>query len=130
MVKEIMGVPKFAIDNAYCVPSKPRPITKKKMKGGVYTAKRGGVEACPAKFKGSCCGGTKEWGVKEEDGPGYLDKSTGERNWFCYACGDELDHPTNPPRGSKGYNELARLAALKRRAEQAALAARIADAHK
>jgi hypothetical protein len=39
-------------------------------------------------------------------------------------------HPTNPPRGSKGYNELARLAALKRRAEQAALAARIADAHK
>ena len=41
---------------------------------------------------------------------------------------DELDHPTNPPRGSKGYNKLARLAALKRRAEQAALAARIADA--
>ena len=101
------------------------------MKGDVYTAKRGGVEACPAKFKGSsCCGGTKEWGVKEEDGPFYLDKSTGQRNWFCYACGDELDHPTNAPRGSKGYNELARLAALKRRAEQAALAARIADAHK
>ena len=42
----------------------------------------------------------------------------------------EVSLPTDPPRGSKGYNELARLAALKRRAEQAALAARIADARK
>ena len=40
-----------------------------------------------------------------------LDKKTGERDWFCHACGWELDHD-DLPRGSKGSNELAKRAAV------------------
>ena len=58
-----------------------------------------------------------------------LDKKTGERDWFCHACGWELDHD-DLPRGSKGSNELAKRAAVKLRAERAALAARIAEHQK
>ena len=35
--------------------------------------------------------------IKDEDGPGVIDKTTGERNWFCHACGFELDPPADPP---------------------------------
>ena len=46
----------------------------------------------PAKYRGLCCGGTKEWGVKAEDGPG--DKQPdGSREWYCYACKYILDRP-------------------------------------
>ena len=78
----------------------------------------------------SCCGGTKEWGIKEDDGKGVLDKTTGELNWFCYACGFELDPPADPPIGSKARVELNKRAALKRKKEREDLAARIADAEK
>ena len=112
------GVPRYVIDEAMCMPSKPKAIEKKKMKGGTYTTKRGGAEACPPQFKGVCCGGAKEWGIKEQDGPGVVDKATGDRNWFCHACGFELDPPADPPIGSKARVELNRRAALRRTAER------------
>lgn len=63
MLPTLAGVPCYAIDEAMCMPSKPKAIEKKKMKGGTYTTKRGGAEACPPQFKGVCCGGAKEWGI-------------------------------------------------------------------
>ena len=46
----------------------------------------------PAKYRGPCCGGTKEWGAKAEDGPG--DKQPdGTHEWYCYACKYILDRP-------------------------------------
>ena len=127
MVKDL-GVPKYAIDAAMVAPKKPVGITKKRMPGGCYNTKRGGVDACPEQYKGACCGGTKEWGLKDADGKGNLDKASGDTTWFCYACGWELDIPTNPPAGSKARMELNRRAALKRQKDRAAMAARIADA--
>ena len=44
----------------------------------------------PAKCRGPCCGGTKEWGVKAEDGPGDR-QPDGTREWYCYACKYILD---------------------------------------
>ena len=73
---------------------------------------------CPPQFKGACCGGTKEWGIKEEDGKGVLDNKTGDRNWFCHACGFELDPPADPPVGSRARIELSKRAALKRKKER------------
>ena len=115
-----------------CVLTKPVGVVKKKQRGGAYLTKPGGIDACPAEHKGVCCGGTKEWGVKEADGPGDLDKKTGERNWFCRACGDELDVPTAVGDfiDGKGRAEFNKRAALKRLKEREAMAARIAEHQK
>ena len=81
----------------------------------------------------ACCGGTKQWGVKFADGPGDLDKATGERNWFCRACGDELDVPAAVGEfgaDGKGRAEFNKRAALKRLKERKAMEARIAEHHK
>ena len=66
----------------------------------------------------------------EEDGKGVLDNKTGDRNWFCHACGFELDPPSDPPVGSRARIELSKRGALKRKKEREDMAARIADADK
>ena len=81
-------------------PSSPRPVPPASSGGDhmgsapTRKRKRGGAtkhpDKVPAKFRGPCCGGSKEWNVKCSDGPGDR-QPDGTREWYCYACMYILD---------------------------------------
>lgn len=81
--------------NAAAPPALPPPAPgsgtappRKRKQSGV--AKQ--PDKIPAKYRGPCCLGFKEWGVKDSDGPGDL-QPNGSREWYCYACMYILDKP-------------------------------------
>ena len=65
-----------------------RPVAERKRKSG----KAQDPTKVPAAFRGPCCGGVKQWNVKDADGPGDL-QPDGTREWYCYACKFILDPP-------------------------------------
>lgn len=66
----------------------PKAPTRKRKNGG----RAKDPEKVPPKYRGPCCHGIKEWGVKESDGPGDRQQD-GTCEWYCYACMYILDKP-------------------------------------
>ena len=97
--------------------SQPPPVAEEVHPSDFAVAKQGGrlcrpgrcavakaltqdkIDSMPEKFRGTCCGGTKQAGQKEADGVGCLEPLLpGKRFWWCHACWFEIRPPVETPR--------------------------------